>query len=392
MVSLRLVLWIMTFFLMINNGMTKSFTHFSWLKKFPQGPKVRILLGKSLDKIFVHGEDITRLSAVSGKKITYQGRKGFQLLCPKNISESQTTSQTTLLTQLTSQGGTLFWNDAPYRGEFYVFKEQRPYCSLVHESPLEDYVSSVLPKEMNAHWPLEVLKAQAIAARTYALAMINNKKHQSSSYVFDLENSEKYQVNGNMSDISTLAMKATEETKGLFLLNKDNKVAPIFYHSKCGGKTLLPRDVWDKTEKDYSSVRCPYCKGHGNKTWTYLLSEIEWEQIIKKYGKKINDQLASNAMAIKVHKKEDRILEIHHQGQSFSLSKHYIRRFLGREKIPSHFFSFYKKEGTWMLEGEGNGHGVGLCQFGALAMADMGQDYRKILSFYFPNHHISKLY
>ena len=88
---------------------------------------------------------------------------------------------------------------------------------------------------MNANWPVEALKAQAIAARTYALEKINSNfmsRVLGRTAHFDLENSEKHQVMGTFFDQTLSTVKATYATKGLVLVNKKKRLLPIFYHSK----------------------------------------------------------------------------------------------------------------------------------------------------------------
>ena len=80
------------------------------------------------------------------------------------------------------------------------------------------------------------------------------------------------------------------------------------------------------------------------------------------------------------------------EGDVGVLNKVYLRRFLGRDKIRSNRFFVGQDGEQIVVTGEGNGHGVGMCQFGALEMADKGWDYKKILSYYFPDHTLVKNY
>ena len=135
---------------------------------------------------------------------------------------------------------------------------------------MEDYLSILLPKEMNASWHPEALKAQAVAARSYALHKVKSKyvsKKKGHEVHYDLENSERHQVNGDFFDATPKTRKATSFTQGEVLVTKDGQLTPIFFHAQCGGYTLLPDQVWSKKIKGYSTVRCSYCRHSKQNRW-----------------------------------------------------------------------------------------------------------------------------
>ena len=122
-----------------------------------------------------------------------------------------------LLASLSSNTGIIKWGDTQYRGDLkIVTNSNNKSCDLINEISMEDYIATLLSKEMNAKLPVEALKAQAVAARTYAVHKIKtNRKVE-----FHLENSERFQVNGSLNDETQKQLKPRMIPKGLVLISK----------------------------------------------------------------------------------------------------------------------------------------------------------------------------
>src|SRR5690606_26776420 len=100
-------------------------------------------------------------------------------------------------------------------------------CDLVNSISLENYISTLLSKEMNGTWPVEALKAQAVAARTYAFERVKRGAGMElNEKLYHLESSEKDQVSGSFMDITEKTVLATRETNGEILVGPSGKVAP----------------------------------------------------------------------------------------------------------------------------------------------------------------------
>lgn len=146
----------------------------------------------------------------------------------------------------TKEPGFLCQKKSWYRGEFIV-KTFGKGITLINELPLEEYLKGVVPSEMPSKWNIEALKAQAIAARSYAVATSTAGKHASKG--FDLVDTTADQVYGGASAEKMKTTKAVEDTKGIVLV-QNKRVLPTYYHSSSGGTTK----VWDSGSSFLHSV------------------------------------------------------------------------------------------------------------------------------------------
>ncbi len=353
----------------------------------PSSPVLNVKIADKLKVVDITGIDLERkIFFPEEKERVHSGRKTLRFNCHshKNLS----LDGSLLVASINSPTQVLTWNKNLYRGDFNLAVEKnKKGCSLIHRVSLENYISSLLAKEMNAVWPIESLKAQAIAARTYAV--IKMRENESSEKPYHLLNSEIHQVTGHLLDETLRTVKAARETQGeVLVLKKNQQLAPVFYSAKCGGKTHLAENIWGNRVPGQASVICPYCHNHGKKKWESKVSINEVRRIIKKTTE---PNLTNIVFPPDNLTSED--LYYYSKGELKHIKKSSLRRHLGRKKIVSNNFSIIatdKKNIT--LQGSGLGHGVGLCQLGALEMAKRGIKAEEILSFYFPLHEIKKIY
>ncbi len=146
----------------------------------------------------------------------------------------------------TKKPGYLCAKRAWYRGDF-IINNMWNGVTLINDVPLESYLKGVVPAEMPSKWNEEALKAQAIAARSYAVATTNAGKHASKG--FDLVATTADQAYGGASVEKERTTKAVEDTRGIVLV-QSNKVIPTYYHSSSGGKTK----VWSSGQSFLQSV------------------------------------------------------------------------------------------------------------------------------------------
>ncbi|MBL6991149.1 MAG: SpoIID/LytB domain-containing protein [Bacteriovoracaceae bacterium] len=359
--------------------------------------KIKVRVKKSLSEIMISGTDLKRLIYKNKDTKVFQGRNRIKINCRRNKAmRSPKNKRASLLASFSSKTGLISLVDEKYSGVLHLLTSPNSSeCDLVNETTLDDYISSLLSKEMNSSWSIEALKAQAVAARSYALHKIQSKevsKLKGFEAYYDLENSEKHQVSGHFFDATKSTIKASKQTKGEVLVTKSGELTPIFFHAKCGGKTLLPRQVWDNPVSNYSSVKCPFCRDHGKKGWK---STISYKRMIKfldwSIGKKAYDKA-------KIVLAPDRInntkMRFYLGDRVYVLEKSLLRRYFGRNVVLSNRFTLMLKKKKLALEvkGKGLGHGVGMCQLGALDMSDRGMSYKQILAHYFPGHKVKKVY
>lgn len=355
-------------------------------------PSVKVLIAKSLNNVVVEGMDLHKTIHTQRQSQQYNGRKSISFNCRPNSRKKLTARTGSLLVaSLSSPTGLISWGKHKYQGELQLLADTKTErCDLVNSIPLEAYITTLLAKEMNGTWPVEALKAQAVAARTYAFERLGKT---SNTKLYDLESSEKDQVSGTFFDATEKTLKASKETEGEILVGPSGKISPAFFHSKCGGKTLRPDQVWGGVEEGYRSVNCTFCQKTGMKDWTGKLQNKKLvnmvDQVLKKY---YSDSIVDQEIKIMPDSLHNSELRLYAGDRLHIIKKSYLRNLAGRGILPSNNFIMTTKNNEFHVEGQGYGHGVGLCQLGALELAKRGYDYRQILSFYFPRHKIKTAY
>jgi stage II sporulation protein D len=253
--------------------------------------------------------------------------------------------------------------------------------SRVEEVPLEDYVAAVLPAEIGGHAPPAALEAQAVAARSYALA--RSERHAEDGA--DLCDGTHCQVYRGLALATPLTRAAAAATAGLVLTQRGRIVAAPF-HAVCGGRTARPRDVWDDEETpDLEPVEDDACLGSPGARWTFSLARRDVPPL-----------------AATVGFPEGRLLEIYGHDVSRRVSmirfaapggaSRVVRGFefrraaselWGWASVRSTDFEVDEARAAYLLNGRGTGHGAGLCQAGAVVRARRGETRGAILGLYY---------
>jgi stage II sporulation protein D len=240
---------------------------------------------------------------------------------------------------------------------------------LINISDIEKYISGVVKAEGGSGKNLEYFKTQAIIARTYMYKYFD--KHSSDRYNV-CDNTHCQAFNGLTSD--TLLNRAVLETRGLVILDKDSVLIISAFHSNCGGETSSSEEVWLSDQPYLKAVKDPYCLNSRNSTWTKSLSLKEWVSYLRKSGYQGNTDYPSGFNFLQ----ESRLTD--YKTGSFTISLRTIRSDFD---LRSTFFSLYAKGDSVIFDGRGYGHGVGVCQEGAMEMAAKGFNYKQIIDFYY---------
>lgn len=248
---------------------------------------------------------------------------------------------------------------------------------LIHTLPMESYITGVISSELPRSWPLEVLKAQAIASRTYAVWQMVQKEH--------LESSVMDQVYQGAQREHKLAKQAVEETSGQ-VLTYESKPAHTYFHAACGGHTASSEEVFGGREPYLKGVSCSYCQGAPPYQWSYELSRSELD---KKLGAKIkNLEPVGETESGRV-----KHFRFKSKPQLSDMKSADVRKALGYNVFRSTLLTKHSLEGRYaQFAGRGHGHGVGMCQWGALKMAKLGKTAEQILKYYYPGTEIRKFY
>lgn len=243
---------------------------------------------------------------------------------------------------------------------------------IINKIDIEKYITGVVEAEGGSDAPLEFYKSQAILIRTYALK--NMHKHSGSG--FSLCDNIHCQAYKGKSKLNSLIIKAAEETRGMVLVDMQNNLITTPYHSNCGGLTSSPSDVWQKDLAHLVTIKDPFCTRSTNSSWIKKISVTDWENYLRKCGIYTANSTSADYTFNQLMRKK-----FYHVKNKKVL----LTRIRDDWDLKSTFFSISADGNTLILKGKGFGHGVGLCQEGAIEMARVGYSYLDILYFYFRN-------
>ena len=270
-----------------------------------------------------------------------------------------------------------------YRGDILLQLSQKRKINVINELDIENYLKGVLPKEAAATWPIEALKAQAVISRSYTIKNLN--KH--SAQHFNLCSAVCCQVYGGASCESKQTNIAVTQTKGQVLTYK-NEIAQTLFHSSCGGKTEDPKYVWGwktQTPQYLKGVKDPHCKNSPQQNWKCTLDEKTIRTKLTNAGYKIGEITKISYSGTTPGNARKEII-IKHKNGTLKLNSYTFRISVDPWLIKSTMInSITKQKNKFTFTGNGWGHKVGLCQWGAKGLADKGYKYDKILAFYYPS-------
>ncbi len=279
--------------------------------------------------------------------------------------------------EVRGRNGEITVNNLTVAGRVTI-KRQNGRVSAINEVALEDYVKGVVPSEMSAAWHPEALKAQAVAARTYALYKIrqNGKKD------FDVVASTKDQVYKGRAGADGPAGRATDETRGQVLVFQGEPILAAFF-STAAGPTEDALNVWSVDLPYLKGVECPFDMNSPYFQWRTDVWLPLLEQRLREEGFPVG-VIASLAPAY--YTKAGRVshVRILHSDGELHVKGEDLRRVLGYTVLASTQFDFEVVGFQIQFTGRGAGHGVGLCQWGATELAEKGYGAETILRYYYP--------
>lgn len=279
-------------------------------------------------------------------------------------------------------GARIYINDRIFRGEIRVFKNDNK-ITVVNAVDLEEYLYGVMRNEVSTWWPMEALKAQAIAARTYALSQINESRGKDYDVMADVNS----QVYGGIFSEKWRTNRAVDQTKGN-ILTYNGAIFPAFFHATCGGSTFDAAYLWNINLPPLKGVKCGWCRKSPHYHWEQWMHVKDMEKKMEATGHTIGD-----IIGFEVTKRDPfsgRILELKIKGSAgnYDIVAKDFRRIIGTDIMRSTNFKVTLIGGYAAFEGFGWGHGVGLCQWGAYYMSRAGKKAGEILSFYYPGSRI----
>jgi len=279
----------------------------------------------------------------------------------------------------------IFLNRYRLRGDLELIRQKNRTLLAVNEVDIEDYLRGVLREEVSPHWPMEALKAQAVAARTFALYQdcLNKDKD------YGLDRTVYSQLYGGVRQETWRTNRAVRETAGEVLTYK-GKIFPAFFHATCGGHTEDASELWNIDIPPLKGVNCPFCKRSPHYSWRVKIPLSQIKESLNKKGYKISRISHISAIG---RSKSGRVKKVKISGdKEIRVEANEFRLIVGADLIRSTNFKIALKNKNLLVQGLGWGHGVGLCQWGAYFMARRGFDYRQILEYYYPGAKLTQLH
>lgn len=281
--------------------------------------------------------------------------------------------------------GALYVNGKPYRGMAEVSYGNGGIL-VVNELPLEDYLVGLINCEISSSWPIEAVKAQAVVARSFALY----RKMQRINAPYHLESSVLDQVYDGCLIEDSRAKRAVAETAGE-VLTYNGSVIQAFYHSSCGGKTEASENVWGLGLPYLRGVNCEYCLDNPSVVWEQRLELRDVEARLRAAGVRVSGVSDIRAGGRNSRGRLKNVTVVAGSG-NLTLTGDQFRKVVGYGVIKSTNFTVRVSGGSALFNGRGNGHGVGLCQWGAKQRALNGFSYAEILSYYYPGTVLEKAF
>jgi stage II sporulation protein D len=364
------------------------------------GPIVRIASPGGVMFTTLDGSFIARAAQREVWRIEHEGRR-LRAIRPDGVATDWIAPA---LVARPIGNSLLSFGDKPYRGDFAFYGGDTGVL-VVNDVSVDDYLRGVVPLEIGTEAAADsaAIQAQAVAARSYAYTHLTTEPART----YDLTDRVTDQVYGGVAVETAVASEAVETTRTL-LLKYNGRVVNAPYHSTCGGATAAASEVWRSGDEPYLrsvSDRIPgteryYCDGAPRFRWTRTLDGAMVNAALARYLAAFtsvpgNGPGIAHDVGVTARTASGRVaaITITTNRGNFVVRGNDIRYVLrqpGGAVLNSTDFSATIDRGRdgaialLTLRGKGYGHGVGMCQSGAIGRARSGQDFRTILQTYYP--------
>ncbi|MFN8712585.1 MAG: SpoIID/LytB domain-containing protein [Bacteroidota bacterium] len=269
-----------------------------------------------------------------------------------------------------------------YDGKLDVSVREQ-YLLCVNHVELEAYVAGVVESESGGQGGPEFYKVQSVLCRTYALAQLG--RHINEGYdLCDGVHCQAYRSRTTHPEIRAAALA----TEGLVLVDQRLSLITAAFHSNCGGQTANSEDVWGGTLPYLRGRPDSFCTGMPHASWERRIAKDDWlNGLAQRYKYPIEDSLACKAACSM--KQTSRSNYFSYGGVRIA-----YKNLRSDWQLRSAYFTVTEIGDSVLIRGRGYGHGVGMCQEGAINQSKKGQNYRAILAYYYKDVqvvHISKL-
>jgi stage II sporulation protein D len=253
--------------------------------------------------------------------------------------------------------------------------------TIVNLVDMNNYLSGVVESEGGGGKELEYYKVQALMSRTYALKYIH--KHDNEG--FSLCDRVHCQAYHSMLRFSPTIEEAVVNTDGIVMEDENDELVDAYFHANCGGQTSEAEFVWNMNIPYLNSFKDTFCIYTKQATWEKRIPQQQWADfLVTRYNYPLNDSIYG-PLIFSFNQNERMAF---YQSPALGIP---LRDLRTEFNLKSTFFSTYPEGMEVVIRGRGFGHGVGLCQEGAMRMAKYGYNYHQIAVYYFPGIHLVKL-
>lgn len=341
-----------------------------------------------------YGDPVVRVAVASGKEIKVSGNpasfsgkwgnaasfRGEVIISPSGdgffLNDKLVDART-----LELKGNEIRVEGRAYRGKLTLIRE-RGKVVVINHIGLEHYLLGLINHEISSKWPADAVKAQAVAARSYAYRKIM----KGNAVPYHLKSTVLDQVYGGTGKEDDRAAAAVNATRGE-VIYYGGEVANALYHSSCGGTTASSAEVWKDRVSYLESASDPYCTDAPNYFWQFYTDFDELEGFAASRG---IDTGGERSFRVSIRAMSGRAAMI-----SFGraeMTGNDFRAMIGYGRLKSTLFQVETDGERLSFTGSGSGHGVGMCQWGAKGMAEKGRSYRDILRFYYQGIRVRRAY
>ena len=286
-----------------------------------------------------------------------------------------------------------------YRGRLRLFRRPGGRLVAVNVLPLPRYLAAVVDAEMPATFPAAARRAQAVAARTYALSRIETGRDNPLFDLYGSTRSQRYlgveyrdSRGRRLAGETAAGRRAVAETRGMVCLSA-GRVFSTYYTAVCGGRTARGRSLFPDAAPPLASVTCTGCGDAPRFRWTVRI-DVDTASTLLADSMKLRSGSFGRPDSIRTLSKGDggRLprFEFVRGNRRTTFSGLDLRRTFS-PKLPSPFFKLELDGDELVFTGRGHGHGTGMCQWGAAGMARRGASFREILLHYYPGARLARL-
>ena len=287
--------------------------------------------------------------------------------------------------------GFLSVNGQAYRGAIEIRRTRAGRLTAINDLDLERYLYGVIKGEIDPRWPPEAVKAQAVAARTLALENLASSRGKYAGEGYTLRATTDSQVYLGVGGEDPGATAAVDATRGMVVTFQGQ---PIFaaYHSNSGGHTEDSENVWGTPHPYLRGVPDPYALNGPDEEWATRLSLAAIEANLRRGGISVAGIAAIEPGRMTPWGRAVTVRVVAEGGRTQEIAANQFRLLLGPTIVRSTMFVITREGADVSFKGRGSGHGVGLDQWGARAMALRGYTFEQILGYYYTGIAIERRY